>query len=99
MLKSFDKNVNLFFVGLALLFLLTLTYGLMTDFMPMVFIPMVILLGLYFIPNIELPFHLLLLAIPLSFPLSKVLPIEMDFPDEALQLLITALMLFYFILK
>ncbi len=99
MFKSFDKNVKLFIAGIALLFLLALTYALVSDNLPIAFLPIVLLLGLYFIPNIELPFHLLLLAIPLSFPLGKILPIEMDFPDEALQLLITALMLFYFIKK
>lgn len=99
MLNSFDKNVQLFFTGIALLFLLCLGYAFYSEQWVIAFLPAVVLIGLYFIPNIELPYHLLLLTIPLSFPLSKVLPIEMDFPDEALQLLVTALMLFYFIKK
>ena len=99
MFNSFDKNVKLFFAGIALLFLLTLSYAAFTGMWLIACLPAAILVGLYFIPNIELPFHLLLLVIPLSFPLSKVLPIEMDFPDEALQLIVTALMLFYFIKK
>lgn len=99
MLKSFDKNVQLFFAGIGLLFLLALGYAVATETWLIAFLPAIILIGLYFIPNIELPFHLLLLVIPFSFPLSKVIPIDMDFPDEALQLIVTALMLFYFIKK
>lgn len=97
MFNSFDKNVKLFFAGIALLFLLALSYAAATGMWVVALLPAALLVSLYFIPNIELPFHLLLLVIPLSFPLSKVLPIEMDFPDEALQLTVTALMLFFFI--
>ena len=99
MLKSFNTNAKLFFSGIALMFLLALVYSLLSGFWPAVFLPAALLLALYFIPNIELPFHLLLFTIPLSFPLSKVLPIELDFPDELLQLLVTVLLLFYFIKK
>lgn len=99
MFKSFDTNVKLLFSGIALMFLLALTYSLLSGFWPAAFLPFALLLGLYFVPNIELPFHLLLITIPLSFPLSKVLPIELDFPDELLQLIVTVLILFYFIKK
>ncbi len=99
MFKSFETNVKLLFSGIALLFLLALVYSLSSGFWPAAFIPPALLLVLYFIPNIELPYHLLMISIPLSFPLSKVLPIELDFPDELLQLLCTLLFIFYFIKK
>ncbi len=99
MLKSFNGNVRLFFIGMAFMFLLALTYSLLSGFWPAAFLPVALLLVLYFIPNVELPFHLLLITIPLSFPLSKVLPIQLDFPDELLQLIVTALLIFYVIKK
>lgn len=95
MFKSFDQNVKLFFTGIALIFLLALGYSLMSGFWPVAFLPFVLLLSLYFIPSIEVPFHLLLISIPLSFPLAKVLPIQLDFPSEILQLFITLLFLIY----
>ncbi len=99
MINSFEKNVKLLFTGFALLFLLALAYAMATEFYPIAFLPAALLMAFYFIPNIELPYHLLLISVPLSFPLSKVLPIELDFPDEVLQLLCTVLIVFYYIKK
>ena len=99
MLKSFETNVKLLFISLAALFLLGLVYSMLTDFWPAVFLPAGVLLLFYIIPNIELPYHVLLLTVPLSFPMEKILPVRLDFPDELLQLLVTALMAFYFIKK
>ncbi len=99
MLKSFTQNIQLLFAGITLLFLLCLGYALLNSSWVIMAVPCAVVFAFFVLFDIELPFKLLLLTIPLSFSMERVLPIQLDFPDEIFQLFITFLMLFYFIIK
>lgn len=98
MFKSYQQNIQYLFAGIVLLFLCSITYGLVMEQMLWLVFPFAILFVLFLLVDIELPFKLLLFTIPLSFNLEKVLPIQLDFPDEIFQLLSTFLIIFYFLI-
>lgn len=99
MFKTYKGNLVALGAGILLMSGLLLVYAFINDIWLLSLLPFVLVIGLYVITDIELPFKFLLLAVPLSFPLEQLLPIDLDFPDEILQLAVTFLMLFYVLIK
>ncbi len=92
------KEKTLFHVG-SVLFLVIFSFGLWSQQLLIVVIPFAILSLLIFFRDIRLPFYLLLFSIPISINLQEWIHFGLDFPDEPLMLVLTAVFVFFALLN
>ncbi len=91
---SFPYKEKTLFVAGSLLFLLVAAAALWFQQLLFVAIPFGLLAALFFLRDIRIPFYLLMFSIPFSINLQEMTGISLDFPDEPLMLLLTAMFVF-----
>jgi O-antigen ligase len=89
-LSSIHKEKTQFYAGIAL-FLLCLIGGIINENLLVLAIPFVAIALMLFLKDYRIPFYLLMFSIPFSLNLGGMSSVNIDFPDEGLMLLLTAL--------
>ncbi|HOZ51263.1 MAG TPA: O-antigen ligase family protein [Chitinophagaceae bacterium] len=92
------KEKTLFHIG-SVLFLVIFSFALWSQQLLLIVMPFAILSLLIFIRDIRLPFYLLLFSIPISINLQEWIHFGLDFPDEPLMLVLTAVFVFFSLLN
>jgi O-antigen ligase len=94
-MKAFFHNEKLLFTTGFIAFLITVALSFYFQFQLLMFIPSILLVGLFFIRDIRSAFFLLIFSLPFSINLSELTKLNLDFPDEPLMLLLTLFFVFF----
>lgn len=92
---AFPLKEKWLFVTGSLVFVMMMVLGFVMQQPIMMALPFLLLAMLVFMKDIRIPFYLLMFSIPFSMNLEERFHIGIDFPDEALMLILTAAFLFF----